>query len=127
MEHHGYEERTADDSLHMELRNPSDALQILARSSDVSSNRPSSHHRRQQEHVYAADAPTSRPMPGPSSSVDSVAAMSHVDQDRSDSRPPTTALDTYELVQRGLLHPSVLPELLLMLASRIYKICEEFD
>lgn len=123
----GYEDRTADDSLRMELRNPSDALQILARSSVASSNRPSTHHRRQHDRNSAADALTISSMPGSSSFIDNVAANSHVDQDQNCGRPSTTALDNYELVQRGLLHPSVLPELLLKSAIRFRKSCQEID
>lgn len=120
MDHDGDEERTTDDSLRMELRNPSDALQILARSSVVSSNRPSGHHRRQHRHSSAAEAPTITSMPRPSSSFQNIPAVSHVDQHRNCGLPPTTALDNYELVQRGLLHPSVLPELLLKSAARVH-------
>lgn len=112
MDHDAYEERTADDSLRMELRNPSDALQILAHSSDASSKRPSSHHRHERGHRSVANAPTNFSVPGPSSPIENAAATSHIGQDRSYGRSPTTAADNYDLVQRGLLHPSVLPELL---------------
>lgn len=127
MDYDGYEDRTADDSLRMELRNPSDALQILAHSSVASSNRPSNHHRRLHGHSPTADAPTISSMSGPSVSIGNVAAINHLGQDRNRGLPSTTALDNYELVQRGLLHPSVLPELLLKSAIRFRKIGQEFD
>lgn len=109
MEHDIYEERMTDDSLRMELRNPSDALQILARSSDASSKKPSSHHWRQcrDSPVEIADMESS--IPPPSSPIDTT---SQIRQDRNYDKLPTTALDNYDLIQRGLLHPSVLPELL---------------
>lgn len=119
IDHDGEEERTTDDSLRMELRNPSDALQILAHSSVSSSNRPPSRHRRQHGHSSTANAPTISSVPGPSSSIENVAAVSHIGQDRNCRRPSTTALDNYELVQRGLLHPSVLPELLFKSAVHV--------
>ena len=126
MDHDGYGERATDDSMRMELRNPSDALQILVRSSDASSNRPSSRHRHQHAHNSTANAPTNVSISRPSSSVDNVVARSHVGKDWNHSRPPTQALDDYDLVQRGLLRPSVLPELLLMLAVRAPEIDSEF-
>lgn len=109
----GDDDQTTD-SLRMELRNPSDALQILAHSSDASSKGPSSRYWRQRGHNSPANSPTTSSMPGSSSPINNTTTASHIGQDRDYSRPPTTALDNYDLVQRGLLHPSVLPELLHM-------------
>lgn len=120
MDNNEYAERATDDSLRMELRNPADALQILARSSDASSNRTSSHGRHQRGRGSPANTTTNSSIARPSSSIDSALAMSEGGHDQHRGRPPTTALDDYDLVQRGLLHPSVLPELLLTSAFRAH-------
>lgn len=113
MDQDDYEERTKDESLRMELRNPSDALQILARSRDASSNKPSSHRWRQRGQDSAETAHTNSSKPGSSSSTDNAVRMSNVTQDWNHGGQPTVAIDNYDLVKRGLLHPSILPELLL--------------
>lgn len=113
MDQDDYEERTKDESLRMELRNPSDALQILARSRDASSNKPSSHRWRQRGQGSAEIAHTNSSKPGSSSSTDNAARMSNAIQERNHGGQPTIAIDNYDLVKRGLLHPSILPELLL--------------
>ena len=107
-------EHTADENLHMELRNPSDALKILARSYGSASILHSTYSKPQTKTQPPGNAPThpskSISLPstpavvttkGPSQALDSIPSL-------------TTVLDDYELVQRGLLHPGVLPELLLM-------------
>ncbi|OJD32323.1 alpha-ketoglutarate-dependent-dichlorophenoxyacetate dioxygenase [Diplodia corticola] len=87
-------EQMIDESLHMKLTNPSDALHILALSGETSSSLP-----------VGSMTPANR--------------TQHPDERDSS----TTVLDDYELVQRGLLHPSVLPELLHIYAHDYHPFC----
>ncbi|KAL2821224.1 hypothetical protein BJX63DRAFT_418228 [Aspergillus granulosus] len=78
------------DVLAMELRNPSDALQILA----LSGNQP-----------QARRSTTTSP------------------HGTTDTPVPATIFDDYELVQRGLLPPGIVPELLLKYAQNYHPYC----
>lgn len=92
------------DVLNMELRNPSDALQILALSGENQRSEP-------------------RQLPGVSGSISDsnmsgsgCRGLNPVGYTRSadthQSKGPTTIFDDYELVQRGLIRPGVVYELL---------------
>ena len=91
--------------LRMALRNPSDALQILAYSQD---DKPVS--ARSLSTAYS-DA-TGRVAPQATSPARSTSCDNQT--------IPSFILDDYELVQRGLIHPSILPELLHMSATSTY-------
>lgn len=99
-------EQETGDVLAMDLRNPSDALQILARSGEThSSNQPLN----QSSFVTNSNGTTDSP---PQDIGPAVSNLANASQDH--RRPATTAFDDYELVQRGLLRPGQIPELLLM-------------
>ncbi|KAK1143281.1 hypothetical protein N8T08_006808 [Aspergillus melleus] len=83
----------------MELRNPSDALQILALSGD----QPPARH--------STTSPNGAP------------ALSQPHQTRYHAQPTATIFDDYELVQRGLLRPSLVSELLLKYARYYHPYC----
>ncbi|KAE8138664.1 hypothetical protein BDV38DRAFT_292222 [Aspergillus pseudotamarii] len=92
------------DVLAMELRNPSDALQILALSGQAqSTNQP-----RDQSSNIAS--PSDRMYPAPQDT--DPAASSQPEIPKPYKPPSTTIFDDYELVQRGLLRPSLVSELL---------------
>ncbi|KAF5675286.1 C6 transcription factor, partial [Fusarium denticulatum] len=94
--------------LRMALRNPSDALQILAYSQDDS---PAS--TRSLSIVYSDATGRLAPQATPPAY-----STTH------GNRPtPSFILDNYELVQRGLLHPSILPELLHIFAKNYHPYC----
>lgn len=110
------EEGYTDENLHMELRNPSDALQILAHTSKSPGRRPESSSS-PRNHAQEGDGDTlvarpSVPVPAPSATG---MRRGHRSLSRTNrlKGSTTTVLDEYELVQRGLLPPAVLPELLL--------------
>ena len=88
------------DVLAMELRNPSDALQILALSGDQPRARQSTSPNRATETVVQSNTDGSFNMP-------------HEPRYRTQSR--ATIFDDYELVQRGILRPGLVSELLLKL------------
>ncbi|KAK2468991.1 hypothetical protein H9L39_19385 [Fusarium oxysporum f. sp. albedinis] len=94
--------------LRMALRNPSDALQILAYSQD---NSPVS---TRSLSIAYSDA-TGRL---------ALQATSPAHSTTHGNRPtPSFILDNYELVQRGLLHPSILPELLHIYGNNYHPYC----
>lgn len=102
------QEYTADgapEPLRMALRNPSDALQILAYSQD---DKPVS--ARSLSTAYS-DA-TGRLPPQATTPASTTTCVN--------GTTPSFILDDYELVQRGLIHPSILPELLHMSVTSIY-------
>jgi hypothetical protein len=91
--------------LRMALRNPSDALQILAYSQDdklVSARSLST----------AYSDTSGRLPPQATSPTHSTTCVN--------GTTPSFILDNYELVQRGLIHPCILPELLHMSVTSIY-------
>lgn len=115
MDNNDYQEESTDENLGMALRNPSDALHILARSGEGQPDPPIG----EDPSAYGgsesvADAATYPSTTGPSSLARSTPARTHFFPAPDNNRPTTTILDDYELVQRGLLHPSELPELLHM-------------
>lgn len=89
----------SSDVLSMDLRNPSDALQILALSGDQPQRRQS---------TSISNEPADPGM------QDSSSAPTSCEPHQSHYKSQTTAsiFDDYELVQRGLLRPSVVSELL---------------
>lgn len=87
------------DLLAMELRNPSDALQILA----FSGHQPPAHH--------STTNPNAATNPGMQGSIETTLNQPH--QTRFHTQSTGTIFDGYELVQRGLLRPSLVSELLL--------------
>lgn len=97
------------DDLHMELRNPSDALQILSQVQDSPHGSRSSQQSWATPNAQFSEASTSQTR----SVLDSMAST-HVGINASaiENASSSTLLDGYELVQRGLLHPAVVPELL---------------
>lgn len=100
------------DDLHMELRNPSDALQILSQVRDSPQGTRTGEHQWPTPDARFSEAgtPQARSVLG---SVTSTHFGNH-GAASGDAEPSTTVLDDYELVQRGLLHPAVVPELLHM-------------
>ena len=82
------------DLLAMELRNPSDALQILA----ISGYQP-------------PKSPNAATNPGMQGSTETILSQPH--RTRLHAQSTSTIFDDYELVQRGLLRPSLVSELLL--------------
>ncbi|GKZ27181.1 hypothetical protein AbraIFM66951_001780 [Aspergillus brasiliensis] len=91
------------DVLAMELRNPSDALQILALSGqDRSESQPQVQFNRANPNEQWDSAAQST----------SASVSNHSKEPRGYERPSTTPFDDYELVQRGLLSPSLVSELL---------------
>lgn len=85
----------------MELRNPSDALQILALSGDQSRAR------------HSTTSPNG--VTGPVMQGSMETTLSQPRETRSNAQSTATIFDDYELVQRGLLRPSLVSELLLKL------------
>lgn len=83
----------------MELRNPSDALHILALSGD----QPRARH--------STASPTSAAVPLEQGST--ATASNQPLESQHQVNPICTIFDDYELVQRGLLRPSLVSELLL--------------
>ncbi|GKZ35750.1 hypothetical protein AbraIFM66950_006503 [Aspergillus brasiliensis] len=91
------------DVLAMELRNPSDALQILALSGqDRSESQPQAQFNR---------ANTNEQWDSTAQST-SASVTNHSKEPQGYERPSTTPFDDYELVQRGMLSPSLVFELL---------------
>ncbi len=92
------------DVLNMELRNPSDALQILALSGENQRGEP-----RQLPNVSGSisDSNMSGSCPRGLNPVGYTRSV-----DTHQSKGPTTIFDDYELVQRGLIRPGVVYELL---------------
>ncbi|CAH0045272.1 unnamed protein product [Clonostachys solani] len=114
-------------NLHMEIRNPSDALQILAHARDDPDG-PSCSEK--QWHTVEADAPSNSNIsqkqphsPFPTISVNSGNRTNPRRNTQENGEASTMLLDDYELVQRGLLHPSVLPELLHLYARNYHPYC----
>lgn len=96
----------SDEELCAELRNPADALQILARSGET-----------------RQDKPLSPPSAGPSSVHDLVDTYRNSTQPfernsraQSNQPVPNTKLEHYELIQRGLLGLNLIVDLLEMFA-----------
>ncbi|KAL4778505.1 C6 transcription factor [Aspergillus varians] len=96
------EEAATGAVLSMQLRNPSDALHILALSGEVqSSNQPRD-----------GNLPVAGPGDGRNAAPRDVGAVaSNETRAHRPWKPASTELDGYELVQRGLLSPSVVYEL----------------
>ncbi|XEV04878.1 hypothetical protein FSHL1_010165 [Fusarium sambucinum] len=90
--------------LRMALRNPSDALQILAFSQDDSP-------------VSTGSSIANSHTTGPQASSPKH-SMTHGNR-----LTPNFILDNYDLVKRGLLHPSILPELLHIYAQNYHPYC----
>lgn len=84
------------DVLNMELRNPSDALHILALSGENQRNEP--------RDLSLSDSNITNSGRGLNSGEYRAAAQP--------AKDPTTIFDDYELVQRGLIRPGVVYELL---------------
>lgn len=102
----GYGNNVTVEDLCVELRNPSDALHILARSDETRSNLPTIGNCPSGGRI-SGDRTHSSPQ-----SSKGTAASLESDQVSGTDKHVTTALDDYELVKRGLLIPSILPELL---------------
>ncbi|KAF4467423.1 C6 transcription factor [Fusarium albosuccineum] len=98
----------------MELRNPSDALEILARSDNAPTEDPVSGP--EPIHNTPSNHSISRSFP----STNNTDITSQLSRTPNQSRQTSTVLDDYELVQRELLHPSELPELLLIFAQNYH-------
>lgn len=113
-----YNNKETSENMHLELRNPSDALQILTHTRNSSPHTVSSS--RDEWHTVEAQS-----VDGSASDHPSLYGHTHtkpgidVNQEprerHNNRRKPESVLDSYELVERGLIHPGVLPELLLML------------
>ncbi|KAJ5259387.1 hypothetical protein N7478_012368 [Penicillium angulare] len=97
------------DLLAMELRNPSDALHILAFSGDQPPARHSS---------KSPNAPTDPVVYG---SMDTTSSLSQ--QSQLHTQSTVTIFDDYELVQRGILRPSIVSELLLKYSRYYHPYC----
>ncbi|KAH6886347.1 C6 transcription factor [Thelonectria olida] len=124
MDNNDYQEEATDENMGMELRNPSDALHILARSGEGQPDRPVGERLSGYDGpTPAADAATYPSTTGPSSLANSTPARAHFFHAPNNNRPTTTVLNDYELVQRGLLHPSELPELLHIFAQKYHPYC----
>ncbi|OJJ77757.1 hypothetical protein ASPBRDRAFT_166905 [Aspergillus brasiliensis CBS 101740] len=91
------------DVLAMELRNPSDALQILALSGQARSEC--------QPQVQINRANLNEQWDSAAQTL-SASVTNHSKEPRGYQGPSTTPFDDYELVQRGLLSPSLVSELL---------------
>jgi hypothetical protein len=89
------------DVLAMELRNPSDALQILALSGDQARAR------------HSTTSPNGATDPVMQGSMETT--LSQTREARYHAQSTATIFDDYELVQRGLLRPRLVSELLLKL------------
>lgn len=114
------EEQEADDEdLRMELRNPSDALHILARSGESSSQKDPSARPSASEIQSKGNRPGHASGSGPAHPASGTHAAGQGASDPNYEIPSNMVLDDYELVRRGLLHPSVLPELLHMLVANV--------
>lgn len=100
-------EQGSRDVLAMELRNPSDALQILVRSGETitSSQSPA-----QTSSIQNSDINSNLP-----TQDESVSTM-RVDRALFGIETTPTLFKDYELVQRGLLRPSLVSELVFMSA-----------
>ncbi|KAL4924175.1 uncharacterized protein BDV17DRAFT_284902 [Aspergillus undulatus] len=94
------DEQGSGDVLNMELRNPSDALHILALSGE-----------NQGEQLR------------PGSKGSTTPGLGQGRGDQAGWQPPATCFDDYELVQRGLLRPSLVYELLLRYARFYHPYC----
>jgi hypothetical protein len=96
-------EQESGDVLAMELRNPSDALQILARSGETqtSDQSPAQASNIQNSKVISDTLPR-----------DGSAPLMRANEVQHRSRTRPAFFDDYELVQRGLLRPSLVSELL---------------
>lgn len=96
------------DVLNMELRNPSDALQILALSGENQRGEP-----RQPENISGSN------IAGSNQGLRSVDCTRPANNHQ--SKGPTTVFDDYELVQRGLIRPGIVYELLHRSATLSYR------
>jgi hypothetical protein len=106
------DDRESDD-LQMQLRNPSDALQILSQVKE--SPQAFGADQRQWPHLdtWSLHSGTSK-----GRSTEAMAASTNlgIPSTTTGEEPttPTNALDDYELIRRGTLHPAVVHELLHM-------------
>ncbi|KAL5603894.1 hypothetical protein FOVSG1_006644 [Fusarium oxysporum f. sp. vasinfectum] len=116
-----YSEEESPGNLRMALRNPSDALQILERSQDDSPRSSLSLQRSPSKGQSDTTGPGQWSISGPQFTARSVTAMNQ--EPWSASQPSQFGLNEYELVQRGLLHSSVLPELLQIFATSYHPYC----
>ncbi|CAH0002578.1 unnamed protein product [Clonostachys byssicola] len=114
-------------NLHMEIRNPSDALQILAHARDSTDGQGRSE---KQWRTADADTPSNPSLsqkqshsPFTMASVNSGNRTNPRGTTQENDEASTVLLDDYELVQRGLLHPSVLPKLLHFYARNYHPYC----
>ncbi|KAL4920402.1 hypothetical protein BDW62DRAFT_199113 [Aspergillus aurantiobrunneus] len=100
----GHEEagEEAEDVLIMELRNPSDALHILALSGEIQS--PNSQRGR--------SSTVTSPRDGLNCVMQDIGVPASNEPRTLPSKPATTVFDDYELAQRGLLGPSLVYELI---------------
>ncbi|CAH0016677.1 unnamed protein product, partial [Clonostachys rhizophaga] len=115
------------DSLHMEIRNPSDALQILASARDNPDGKGRSE---KQWHKVDASAPSNSSIsqkqihsPFTTAFAGSRNRIDPRGNAQENGEASTVLLEDYELVQQGLLHPSVLPELLHLYARNYHPYC----
>lgn len=98
-------EQGSGDVLAMELRNPSDALQILARSGETQNSG--------QLPAQASNIRNAKNVQDGLSRDGLRSSLRAIDSQLSNKTTPTFFED-YELVQRGLLRPSLVSELLFM-------------
>ncbi|VUC30201.1 unnamed protein product [Clonostachys rosea] len=121
------QETVEDDNLHLEIRNPSDALQILAHAREDLGGQGCGEKQWHTVDVDAQSSPsTSQNQPHSPFAASSANLRNHSNPGRNtqeNGRASTMLLDDYELVQRGLLHPSVLPELLHLYARNYHPYC----
>ena len=108
------DQQASDGGVPMELRNPSDALQILARSGDTNSAEPLNHraspfnsqHSVSHNHTQEAGSNLERLSRG--------APRTGYASSEGRNQSTNKVLEEYELIKTGSLHPKLLPELLRM-------------
>jgi hypothetical protein len=115
-----YTGRKTDAALRMELKNPSDALKILMRSGELIPNQQASTCNSQSGSQSQVDTATYSPQL--LTSTGNAGGASTISNSRAQMMQSTTAFDAYDLVQSGVLHPSIVPELLLVLVTNIFYI-----
>lgn len=102
-----------DDGVPMELRNPSDALQILARSGDANSTEPLNRHSSPFESQHNVSHNHNQEA-GPDAARLSSGALGTRYASSEGRKSTNKVLEEYELIKAGSLHPRLLPELLQM-------------
>ncbi|EMT62979.1 C6 transcription factor [Fusarium oxysporum II5] len=118
-----YTQENTENGMRMELRNPSDALQILAHSNELESS-PSGSVVADTDTVNINSPTHTSTQPPPfKKGPGSTPARRQGSPSDSRSKPSFTVLDNYELIQRGILHPALLPELLHIFSQNYHHYC----